>query len=341
MRKRQTSIGFRIALVLTLFISFNFAVFSAGKAEKTDAPIRMRLAHNVHESHPNHIGSVRFKELVESRTNGRIMIEIFANNSLGDPIAYTEQIHLGALDMGLSTSGQLQLWVREHAAVMIPFLFESYKHAHAALDGEAGRLLAELAEVENFVILANWEWGFRQLSNNKFPVERPADVGRLRMRVPDEIQLKAMYETLGASTHVISFAELYLALAQNVVDGQCNPLATIYYQSLYEVQPYVTLLNHIYNTQMLVVSRKVYESMSADYQQIVRQAAIEAGQLVRELTEVEEKKILDALRKAGVKVNQPNLAPFRDAMGPAVKRIAEYTGQEFTDRFIDLVDSAR
>ena len=127
----------RIILV-TLCILLSISVFAGGNSES--GPRTLRLAHISNEAHPSHLGALKFKEIVESETNGELKVEIYSNASLGAAEEYTEQIKLGALDMGLVTSGQLQVWIPEYAAVMIPFLFESYDHAHRALDGEAGVL---------------------------------------------------------------------------------------------------------------------------------------------------------------------------------------------------------
>ncbi len=338
--------GLFLAMLLMsiLLIGSGLNLFAQGATEvssTTQKPMVLRLAHISDEGHPSHKASLLFKELVEKNTNGVVKVEVYSNSSLGSAPEYTEQLRLGALELGLVTSGQLQVWVPQYGAVMIPFLFESYDHAHRALDGEAGDLLASYAKEKGFVILGNWEWGFRQLSNRLLKVEKPSDVARLKMRVPNEIQLEAMYKALGATTSIISFPELYMALAQGVVDGQCNPLATIYYQKLYEVQPYVTILNHVYNTQMLVASEKAWNSMTDETKAIVLEASKEAGLLARDLTVNSETELIKTLEAAGVEVNYPDLGPFRDKMGPAIKTISDFAGTEFTEKFVNLVEEAR
>ena len=333
-----------IGIIGLIFLCSVSGLFAAGAKEAVSTDQRamtLRLAHISDEEHPSHKASMLFKELVEEKTGGVVKVEVFSNASLGSAPEYTEQLQLGALELGLVTSGQLQVWVPEYGAVMIPFLFEGYDHAHRALDGEAGELLADYAAEKGFVVLGNWEWGFRQLSNRLLKVEKPADVARLKMRVPNEIQLEAMYKALGATTSIISFPELYMALAQGVVDGQCNPLSTIYYQKLYEVQPYVTILNHVYNTQMLVASEKAWNSFTDETKQIVLDASAQAGMLARDLTIDSEEELIALLKKAGVQVNYPDLAPFRDRMGPAIKTISDFSGNVFTEKFVQFVEEAR
>lgn len=341
---RKRIVMLAMVLISVMLIGSMSTLFAQGAKEEsstTQKPLVLRLAHISDEEHPSHKASLLFKELVEEKTDGVIKVEVYSNASLGSAPEYTEQLRLGALELGLVTSGQLQVWVPEYGAVMVPFLFESYEHAHKALDGEAGDLLASYAKEKGFVIVGNWEWGFRQLSNRLLKVEKPADVARLKMRVPNEIQLEAMYKALGATTSIISFPELYMALAQGVVDGQCNPLATIYYQKLYEVQPYVTILNHVYNTQMLVASEKAWNSLTDDTKAIVLEASKEAGILARDLTVNSEAELIEKLKAAKVQVNYPELGPFRDKMGPAIKTISDFSGEAFTKQFIEFVEQAR
>lgn len=344
MVSRKKKLLLVMSIVGLLLVISTTGLFAAGAQEATSTEqksMTLRLAHISDEGHPSHKASMLFKELVEEKTDGVVKVEVYSNSSLGSAPEYTEQLQLGALELGLVTSGQLQVWVPEYGAVMIPFLFESYEHAHRALDGEAGELLADYAAEQGFVVIGNWEWGFRQLSNRLLKVEKPADVARLKMRVPNEIQLESMYKALGATTSIISFPELYMALAQGVVDGQCNPLSTIYYQKLYEVQPFVTILNHVYNTQMLVASEKAWNSLTEETKQIVLDASAQAGALARELTVNSEEELIQKLEEADVTVNYPDLAPFRDKMGPAIKTIGDFAGNEFTDKFVKLVEEAR
>lgn len=305
------------------------------------AEFNLRLAHISDENHPSHKGSLLFKQLVEERTDGKVEIQIFPNSALGSAPEYTEQMRLGIVDLGLSTSGQLQVWVKEYAAVMIPFLFESYQHAHNALDGEAGDLLASLAEKEDLVVLSNWEWGFRQITNNKKPIKGPKDLEKMKMRVPNEIQLQSMYETLKSVTTVVAFPELYMALSQGVVDGQCNPIPTIYHHKFFEVQKYLAISNHVYNTQMLVASKKKWDSLPENIQKILTECSEVAGLYVRQLTMSSEEELVKEMEDKGMIVTRPDLSAFAKAVKPAVDKVAEFAGKDFTMKFVESVQNAK
>ncbi len=300
-----------------------------------------RFAHISDEMHPSHKGALFFKRLVEERTNGSVSIEIYPNSQLGSAPEYSEQIKMGLLELGLSTSGQLQIWVKEYGVVMIPFLFDSYDHAHRVLDGPAGEFLAQIAEKEGFKVLADWEWGFRQITNNKRPINSGEDLKGLKMRVPEEFQLMEMYKALGCVVTTISFPELYMALAQGVVDGQCNPLPTIYSQKFYEVQKYLAITNHVYNSQMLVTSKKIWDTLPADLQRILEESAHIAGLYVRQLVKEEDERLIEDMKNRGVMVTYPDLSSFRESVDPAIENIANTIGQDFTYAFLKVVEETR
>lgn len=301
----------------------------------------LRLAHICNEGHPIHQGSLLFKKTVEEKTNGAVKVEIFPNATLGSAPEFTEQIFLGAVDLGLCTSGQLQNFVPEYAVVMTPFLFEDYDHAHRTLDGEAGELLAEMAKKKGFIVLSDWEWGFRAITNSKRPINTPEDLKGLRMRVPSEMQLQETFKALGTHNTVVAFPELYMALAQGVVDGQCNPISTIYDQKFFETQKYLAITNHSYNSAMLIMSKRVWDRLPADYQKILKDAAIEAAPLVRRLTIESEQKLIEEMAALGMVVTYPDLEAFRIQTQPAIAPIAKFAGEEFTAQFLEYVEAAR
>ena len=327
-----------LIFVISVLVALFSGLLIVGEAS---TEYTLNLAHISPVDHPAHKGSLLFKQLVEERTNGEVKIEIYPNSTLGSAPEYTEQMKLGAVALGLSTSGQLQQWVKECAAVMIPFLFTSYEHAHRTLDGPAGDLLAAMAEKEDLITLSNWEWGFRQITNNKVAIKSPEDIKGLKMRVPNEIQLQAMFKTLGASTNIVAFPELYLALAQGVVDGQCNPLTTIYHNKFFEVQKYLAITNHVYNTQTLMASKAIWDTLPEDIQRILKESAQVAGLYVRQISNAADEQLVKACAEKGMVVTYPDLDTFREKMGPAIDTIAKFAGEDFTKQFIEYVKAAQ
>ncbi len=312
-----------------------------GSAATASAQVTMKLAHYAPETHPAHLAAKQFAARVEERTKGQVKITIFPANTLGSPPEQLEQVKLGAIDMGLPTQGALDKYQKAFAAVMLPFVFDDLAHAHRILDGPAMAWLAPLAEKEGLILLANWEWGFRNLTNNKRPINKPEDVRGLKIRVPPEIQLEATMEALGGIVTKIAFPELYLALAQGVVDAQENPIAVIFHSKFNEVQKHLALTHHVYNNMIHVISARAWAKLTPEQRQIFREESKAAGDAMRKAIMAEEADQIAKLERSGMVVTRPDLAPFRAAMGPAYKKIGAYAGEENVQRFLKLVEEGR
>lgn len=305
------------------------------------APLTLRFAHFGAEDHPSNIAAKQFANRVESRTDGAIKINIFPNNVLGGPPEQAQQIKLGTIDMGLPTQGQLDKFDKAFAAVMLPFVWDSPQHVYRVLDGPGMDWLAPLAEKQGFVLLHNWEYGFRNVTNTVRPINTPDDVRGLKLRTPPELQIQASLEAVGATVQAIAFPELYLALSQKVVDGQENPIAVIYFSKFYEVQKHLALTRHIYNNMIHTVGIASWKKLDAGQQAIFREESAAAGDLMRMLIAEQEADQIKKIEAAGVQVTHPDLAPFRAKMGPALERIAAYAGADNVKKFQDMADKGR
>ena len=312
---------------------------SAPYVSSRAAPLTMRFAHFAAEDHPANIAAKQFADRVESRTNGAIKINIFPNNVLGGPPEQAQQIKLGTIDMGLPTQGQLDKYDTAFAAVMLPFIWDSPQHVFRVLDGPAMAWLAPLAEKQGFILLRNWEYGFRNVTNTVRPINTPDDVKGLKLRTPPELQIQASMEALGATVQAIAFPELYLALSQKVVDGEENPIAVIYFNKFYEVQKHLALTRHIYNNMIHTVSAAAWNKLNPGQQAIFREESTSAGDLMRKLIGDQEDDQIKKIEAAGMLVTRPDLAPFRALMGPAYERIAAYAGADNVKKFREMAEA--
>jgi tripartite ATP-independent transporter DctP family solute receptor len=335
--KRHDVFGFQGALVcgLICFCIFGIAVNNAG------AVITMKFSHYVDESHPLHKAAMQFAERVAERTNGEVKVTVYPANTLGSPPEQCEQVHLGVLDMSLNTQGQTEYYVKASATPQIPFIFDDYDHAHRTVDGPAMEWMAPKFKEAGMIVLANWEWGFRNITNNKRPINTPDDVKGLKIRVPPEFHLQALFESLGAVVTKIAWPELYMALAQDVVDGQENPLSAIYYQKFYEVQRYLALTRHTYSCSMHLISTKSWAKLNDEQKKIFKEESKRAGDFAREVLNNEEKDLIAKMKKAGLQVTEPDPAPFRVAAKPAYEKIYDRYGRENVAKFMQFVEEAR
>jgi len=327
--------GMRIAVVAGLALALGLW---AGGAQ---AQMTMKFAHFADEGHPGHLAAKQFSAAVEQRTNGQIKIQIFPNNALGAPPEQAEQVKMGVTDMGLPTQGQFDKWIKAFGVVMLPFAYDDWDHVHRTLDGPCFDWFKQLAEKEGFVLLSNWEYGFRNLTNNKRPINTPEDVKGLKIRVPPEMQMTAAFQAMGAVTATIAFPEVYMAMAQGVADGQENPISVIYFMKFYEVQKHLAVTRHIYNNMIHTISAKTWAKLTPDQKTIFQEESKKAGAWMRQQVVAQEEDLIKKMQAAGTQVTRPNLALFRAAMTPAYDKISAYAGQENAKRFLEYVEAAR
>jgi TRAP-type transport system periplasmic protein len=331
----------RILGVVSVVFVAAFLLCQVGWSTADAQTIQIRVALHINEKHPVYLGAKQMAAKVEERTKGQVKMVLFPNNSLGSPPEMIEQVALGTLDMSLNTQGQLENHVKASATPQIPFLFDDYEHAHRTMDGPAMQWFMPQFEKVGLIYLANWEWGFRNLTNSKRPVMKPEDLKGLKVRVPPEFHLQALFESLGAVVTQIAWPEVYMALAQNVVDGQENPLNAIYYAKFYEVQKHVALTRHAYSCLIPVVSAKTWAKLNAEQKQILKEEAKVSGDWVRKELNNEENDLIGKFEKAGLKVTRPDLKPFRAAVASANEKIYKRYGEDNVKTFLKFVEDAR
>ncbi|MEM5582661.1 MULTISPECIES: TRAP transporter substrate-binding protein [unclassified Roseibium] len=300
--------------------------------------VTMRLAHFAAESHPGHLAAVQFAENVKERTGGAIEVELYPANELGAPPEQLEQTILGAIEMNLPTQGGLDKYEKAFGTVMTPFAFSSYENAHEVLDGPFMEWAAPKLEEQGLVMLSNWEYGFRNITNSVRPIESPDDVVGLKLRTPPELQIVAALEGLGAATTQIAFPELPNALNQGVVDGQENPIGVIYHYKLNDFQEHLALTRHVYNSMVHVINKDAFESLTAEQQQILREESKAAGDMMRAAVIAQEEEEIAALEAKGMKVTRPDHSKFAAKMGSARERVAEYSGADNMNTFLSFLD---
>ena len=305
------------------------------------AATEFKIAHSADTGHPNHTALVAMAERVAARTKDAVTFKIFPNNELGSPPEQTEQLRLGVLDFAILSPSQLDKYDRAFGVVFIPYQFDDLAHAHRTLDTTAASWIEAHAQKIGVEHIANFEWGFRALTNSRRPVNTPADVKGMKLRVPPEIQIKAAMEALGAVTATIAFPEVYTALATHTVDGQDNPVAATYSNKFYEVQKYLALTRHVYTPMFLLANARVWKSLPEDERTIIAEEAKKAGDQARAEVAANEDKDIAAMEKAGIQTTRPDVAPFRAAMGPAYATIKSYVGPQAWDEWQGFVAAAR
>ena len=303
--------------------------------------IKMKLGHYAPMSRPGNQAAKMFADGVDKRTNGAVKITVFPDNQLGSPPEMLEQNILGAIDMSMPTQGALDKYSKKFAVVMLPFVFRDAQHAYSVLDGPFMQWAAPDLEKQGLIFIANWEWGFRNLTNNARPINAPDDVKGLKIRTPPEVQLQAAMEALGGNVTKIAFPELFLALKQGVVDAQENPLSVIFHNKFYEAQKHLALTNHVYNSWVHVMSKKSWDKLSPEQQKIVKEESKQAGNWMRAQIQKDEASLVSQLKEKGMQVTTPKQADFKARMAAAYEKIGEYAGKENVATFVKMAEETK
>jgi TRAP-type transport system periplasmic protein len=271
-----------------------------------------------------------------------VKITLFPNNALGSPVETAQQTRLGAIDMILMNPANIESISKSVGVINIPYQFDSYAHAHRTLDVTARDWISKQLSSAGFAWIANFEWGFRALSNSRRPVNTPDDVKGLKIRVPPELAIKAAFEALGANTQTVAFQEVYLALANKAVDGQDNPIGTTFAAKFFEVQSHIALTRHIYASIMLAANPRAWQGKLDDAQRrIITEEATTAGNAARKGVQDREEDFIAQMQKAGVAITRPDVAPFRERMAPAYDVLRKSLGDETWNSWTKLVAAAR
>ena len=316
-----------------------FALLLAFGSSYSFAAVELKLGHFASDTHPCGIAAVQFKANVEKRTNGEVKIALFGNNVLGSPPEVLEQVMLGAVDMSLSGQDQLAKHLPFYDVISTPFAFKDYATADKIIDGDFKAWAEPELMKKNLVHLSDWEWGFRQLTNSKKPVVTPADLKGMKIRTPPAFAYQAFVEAAGGNAVTIAFSELVMAMKQGVVDGQENPVGTIYDLKLYETQKYMSILNYTYSSMVHIVNKKSWDKLNAEQKKIVaEESAIAAKSARKSLRDAEAVQLKDLETTKGIVVARPDLAPWKAAMGPAWDKVKVRVGPDNFKKFMDMVE---
>lgn len=304
----------------------------------------IKFANQNAKGHPIVMGMEKFAELVEAKSGGKLKVSVFPGGALGSDQANLSALQGGALEMASMNSGIFASIVKDFAVYDFPFLFSNANEVAAVVDGPVGQQLHAKLEEKGLIGLTYYELGFRQITNSKRPITKVEDIAGLKLRViPNPINIDWV-NALGANPTPLPFPELYAALEQKAVDGQENPVATIQGAKLFEVQKYMTLTNHQYNPQSVVISKKFWDSLSAAEQKILQEAAVESAKYQREQSRSAAAGILEALKKAGMQVNElppAEMAKLREKIKPVIAKHTANVGEATVKAVLADIEAAR
>ena len=303
-----------------------------------------KLALQNPKGHPLEMGAVKFAEIVAQRSGGKIKVNVFPGGVLGGDAPTVSALQGGTVEFTALNSGILASQVKDFEVFDFPFMFASAKEADAVVDGAFGQKLHAKLQDKGIVSLAYWELGFRNITNSKRPINKVEDIDGLKLRViPNAINVDWV-KALGANPTPMAFPEVYAALEAKAIDGQENPLNVILANKFAEVQKHLALTSHQYNPQSLIMSKKVWDTLSADEKKIIGDAAVEAGRYQRQVSRDAAAGQLDALKKAGMQVTEFSAveqAKLREKLKPVIEKHGAAIAATVSELQAELVKARR
>ncbi len=245
-----------------------------------------------------------FAQEVEKASGGKMKVRAIGAAALGSDVQMQQALIGGAQEMMVGSTATLVGITKEMALWDTPFLFNNTKEADAVLDGPVGQKVMDKLQDKGLVGLVYWENGFRNLTNNKQPVNKLEDLNGIKLRVMQNNVFLESFKTLGANAIPLPFSELFTALETKTVDGQENPYNTILSSKFYEVQKYLTVTNHVYSPWIITVSKKWWDGLSKDEQKVLMDAAKKSRDFERQDTRAEAGKALGELKAKGMQINE-------------------------------------
>jgi tripartite ATP-independent transporter DctP family solute receptor len=319
--------------MLSAAASFHLAaglLASAAVAQTT-----IKVGHDQPDSSTHHQAALKWKELVEQRTGGKLKVQVFPSSQLGSGVQMVEQTQAGALEVSILPTAWAAPLAPSLQVLDLPFLFPDRATAHRVIDGPAGEAIMQPLEKVNIKGVVFWESGFKQFTGN-FAIRQPSDYKGTKIRTMPAPVIQEQFKAFGAVPTMINFSELYSALQQKVVDGQENPIATIAAMRFFEVQKHLTLSDHGFIAYVFMINKPFLDKLPADQRDVLVNSAREASKYQRELIQKAEIAHLETFKKAGIEIitlTPEQRAEFEKASRP----VYDWYTAKFGTETLDLI----
>ena len=323
--------------IASLFLLFFVCFLCTNKSIAATNIKRLTWAHVYETSEPLHKWALWAAKQIKEKTQGRYIIEVFPTSIMGKEAELNQSLSLGTVDIiytGTSFAGQTY---PPMALSELPYIFRDYQHWKTFTEST---LFQEMINgykqaTRGNQIVGNNYYGQRHLTSNK-PINTPADMQDLKLRVPNATIYKMFPLAVGANPSPIAFSEVYLALQQGVVDAQENPLPTIKAKKFFEVQKYISLTGHLQGSNITVVSDRLWSSLKPEDKAIFSEIFKQASYGVSRDTRQAELDLISWFEQQGTKVITVDRALFREKTLPLHAEMKDTLGAEFYDRLQNI-----
>lgn len=319
-------------LISLLF--FLSTMFLYGLTTDAEAQVVLKAGHNQVPEYPHGKIIVYFANKVNEYSEGKVKVQVFHQETLGNERMLFEGMRLGTVDMAKTITSVVGSWVPEFGIFDLPYLFRDLEHQLSVLSGPLGKSLLQKLEGAGVKGLFWMEQGTRNFYTTKVQINKPSDLKGLKIRVMESPIMVDTINALGAAATPMPWGELYTALRQGVVDGAENAPDAVYTAKQHEVAKFFALTEHFRTPTLFMVSMKTWNKLSKEQQDYILKAAADASEWGKTLYSKEAAEYLRKLQAEGMKVNKVDIEEFRKAVEPVYAKHASKFG-------LDLVKSIR
>ncbi|UJL45699.1 TRAP transporter substrate-binding protein [Virgibacillus sp. NKC19-16] len=292
------------SLLVSLIILSDVRLSQFAGATDTDV-ITLRLAQSKAASHPVSLGSDKFAELVEEKSNGKIIIETYHDGLIGDDREVIESAQRGSISFAGSSTPNMTSFTNYFTAWDLPYIFENKEEVYKAIDGEPGDIIRQEMEKSGFKVIFFPDYGFRQIVNNQHAVEVPSDLEGMKVRTTNSRIEQADFEAFGAHPTPISWSEVFTSLQQGTVDGEGNSYSLLWDSKHQEVLSHATEVNYNYSSDIVVMNKEIFDDLTEEEQNIIMESGQEAMEWQRQVANEREAEAKQQFIDFGVEVYEP------------------------------------
>ena len=288
------------------------------------------------ENDPYYVFAKNFSDIVAERTGGEIKIDVMGGGQLGQEGEMFSGMQMGTTDMAVMTNAYASGYVPASGLFDLPFIFKDNETAAEILDGDLGQKV--LTEYDNYNVKAlGWgEGGFRHLVTLNKEVRKPEDMKGLKIRCMETETYLATYAALGVNAVPMAWSETITGLQQGTIDGLDIPVSVTYSNGFPDIAKDLNMTGHFYSPLLICMSKELYDSLTADEQKILEEAAVEAGKICRSNNSKVEAEMLDEMAKQGMTiVNDVDLVSFREVLGDFYDSRKQAIGKTYVEDLLE------
>lgn len=342
-----------LVLIFSLLLMFSLAACSSEESTSnvsTDSggfkEMEIILSHNQPIESPEHTGATKFKEVIEEKTEGKVKVSIFPASQLGGLREQVEGTQIGEINITMQPTAVVSPFVDDIKVVDLPYLWPANKEQmYEVLDGDVGKELLVTLEKGGFKGLGYWPGGFKLFTTGEKEIHKPEDFKGLTMRVMESPILIEQYVNWGGNAIPVPYAEVYNSLQQGVVDGQENPLQTIYLNNYHEVQKNIIESYHGVMTYVLMANKGWFDGLSEELKELIIEAEVEGHTAARERLAEVEGEYVQKIKESGVNyytLTDEEINEFKNASLPMHKEVYSKPEQlELLDKLYKEMENAQ